>query len=287
MNVNEFVARLEQVKRNGAGWTARCPAHDDHTNSLSINAGDDGRTLAKCFAGCSTQEIVDALGLTIADLFPDRAGGMGGYSPVTITSTRQHSRKAASGQGKSIERTGAASGVLPQHTPPGCTLSAYAAAKGIPLAALQSFGLTEISYQRAPAVRIPYLDIDGNEAAIRFRVALTKEESGDNRFRWKVGHKPCLYGLWRLSAASQAGYAVLVEGESDCHTLWHHGIPAIGLPGAANWNEQRDAAHLDGIATIYVVIEPDNCGETVRRWLAASSIRDRVHLVMPGEVHNG
>ena len=37
---------------------------------------------------------------------------------------------------------------------------------------------------------------------------------------------------------------MLVEGESDCHTLWHHRIPAVGLPGAGNWREDRDAPRL-------------------------------------------
>jgi hypothetical protein len=48
---------------------------------------------------------------------------------------------------------------------------------------------------------------------------------------------------------------VLVEGESDCHTLWFHGIPALGIPGAANWREERDARHLDGFETIYIIVE--------------------------------
>lgn len=49
---------------------ARCPAHDDHTPSLSINDGRDGRTVLKCFAGCSYESILAAMQLTVADLFP-------------------------------------------------------------------------------------------------------------------------------------------------------------------------------------------------------------------------
>ena len=67
----------------------------------------------------------------------------------------------------------------------------------------------------------------------------------------------------------------MVEGESDCHTLWYHGIPAVGLPGAANWREDRDAHHFDGINTIYILIEPDKGGEAVKRWLSQSAIRHR------------
>ena len=51
------------------------------------------------------------------------------------------------------------------------------------------------------------------------------------------------------------------------------------MPGAASWNEERDAPLLDGIATIYIVIEPDRGGEAVREWVSRSKIRDRVKLV--------
>jgi DNA primase len=59
-----------------------------------------------------------------------------------------------------------------------------------------------------------------------------------------------LYGLDRLGAARSEGFVVLVEGESDCHTLWHHGYPAVGLPGAAGWKESRDAEPLEGVARV-------------------------------------
>jgi hypothetical protein len=124
-------------------------------------------------------------------------------------------------------------------------------------------------------VRVPYFGVGGEELAVRLRIAF----DGD-RFRWKKsGTKPCLYGLNRLAEARQRGQVALVEGESDCHTLWLHGIPAIGIPGAANWREERDARHLDGIETIYVIIEPDRGGDTVRQWLRQSTIRHRAKLV--------
>ena len=49
-----------------------CPAHDDSNPSLSVSEADDGRVLLKCFARCSTPDIVEAAGLTMADLFPDK-----------------------------------------------------------------------------------------------------------------------------------------------------------------------------------------------------------------------
>lgn len=161
------------------------------------------------------------------------------------------------------------------NTAPGLTLDQYATAKRLPVDFLKGCGISEFTYFEKPALRIPYLGASGEELAVRFRISL----DGD-RFRWKKSAaKPCLYGLNRLTGVRQSGQMVLVEGESDCHTLWHHGIAALGLPGAANWREERDAPHLEGIETIYVVVEPDRGGETVRQWLSRSAIRHRVKLL--------
>jgi hypothetical protein len=70
--IANFLGRLERVRKCGAGYIARCPAHDDKTASLSITAGDDGRVLAHCFAGCPFIEIVAAVHLEVADLFVRR-----------------------------------------------------------------------------------------------------------------------------------------------------------------------------------------------------------------------
>ncbi|MDM0118905.1 CHC2 zinc finger domain-containing protein [Variovorax arabinosiphilus] len=71
MNVIENVLlQLEQVRKSGQGFASRCPAHADRGPSLSIKEGDDGRVLMHCFAGCATADVVAAIGMTIANLFP-------------------------------------------------------------------------------------------------------------------------------------------------------------------------------------------------------------------------
>jgi hypothetical protein len=163
-----------------------------------------------------------------------------------------------------------------------CNLKNYAETKGLSVEFLKRLGLSERKDQGRPAVRIPYRNEIGEEAAIRFRVALNKSEEGDDRFRWRTGSKVMPYGLWRLEKIREVGWVVLVEGESDCHTLWHHGIPALGIPGAATWKDRR-AEHLEGIERVYVVIEPDDGGRSLKEKLLASSMRDRLHLVDLGE----
>jgi hypothetical protein len=258
--MTDLLARLVGVSRCGDGLTARCPAHEDRHNSLSIHHRD-GRWLVKCHAGCGYREIIAALGLDAGELFDDAGGGGDGSIPASNRATVQP-RPDASGE--------AAAG----SPPVGLTLEQYATAKGIPVEFLRTCGVSEFTYDHKPALRIPYLAPGGEELAVRFRIAL----EGD-RFRWKSGCKPCLYGLHRLAKAQKGGHVVLVEGESDCHTLWLYGIPAIGIPGATNWREERDAGHFDEIQTIYVVVEPDRGGDAVRKWLSCSMIRHRAKLV--------
>ncbi len=252
------LSRLSDVQRNGDEATARCPAHDDKHASLSIGVGDDGRVLLHDFAGCSVEQIVAALGLTVADLFPAKSpnGKARGGGGVLHTDTHSNTR-----------------------TRSGLTLAEYAEAKRLPLDFLQGLGLADMSYLGLPAVRISYRDASGAELAARIRKQLHKGEDGqDDRFAWRKGDKPRLYGLDRLALARAKGYLTIVEGESDCHTLWCQGVPAVGLPGATTWKE-RWAADLDGIPLLYAIVEPDQGGEAVKASVAKSKIRDRVRLV--------
>lgn len=83
MTVEDLLQRLEVVRRQGHGWTARCPAHSpDRHPSLSVHAGDRG-ILVKCWAGCSLAEICMSLGIKPRCLFYD-AGG-----PVDHKATRR------------------------------------------------------------------------------------------------------------------------------------------------------------------------------------------------------
>jgi putative DNA primase/helicase len=71
--VRLILTGLQGVRRSGSGWMARCPTHDDRQASLSVTAGNDGRALVYCHAGCKTDAILAAAGLAPADLFEPRA----------------------------------------------------------------------------------------------------------------------------------------------------------------------------------------------------------------------
>lgn len=67
-----LLSRLDGVRASGRGWVAKCPAHTDRSASLSLAEGRDGRALVKCFAGCEVLDVLGAVGLELADLFPQR-----------------------------------------------------------------------------------------------------------------------------------------------------------------------------------------------------------------------
>ena len=65
--LDDALTALERVTgyrpvKSGDGYKARCPCHEDRNPSLSVKM--NGRLLLHCFAGCSYDRIVAALGLT-------------------------------------------------------------------------------------------------------------------------------------------------------------------------------------------------------------------------------
>jgi DNA-binding transcriptional ArsR family regulator len=161
--------------------------------------------------------------------------------------------------------------------PQGLTLERYARAKQLPIDRLREWGCEDAQYQQIPAVRIPYRDSEGNLKAVRYRIALT----GENRFRWRTGDKPTLYGLWRLPEWRDAEVVYLCEGESDTHTLWSAGLPALGVPGASVWQAEW-WAFLQAFSRVVVIPDRDEAGQHLLRNLAITcpeALLQRVQVV--------
>lgn len=68
MTAPEVAARLGARPTGPGRWQARCPAHEDHRPSLAIREGAGGRTLVRCWGGCSTAAVLGAAGLTWRDV---------------------------------------------------------------------------------------------------------------------------------------------------------------------------------------------------------------------------
>ena len=70
--IDIILGKLKHFTSSGKNrWTARCPAHNDGTPSLSVKRLYDGRVLIHCHAGCGSASVLDALGLRYGDLYPD------------------------------------------------------------------------------------------------------------------------------------------------------------------------------------------------------------------------
>ena len=80
MTADSFADMLRARPAGRGRWQARCPAHPDRNPSLSIKQGERG-ILLKCWShGCTPQQIVSAVGLSMRDLFD---------APLTPASRRE------------------------------------------------------------------------------------------------------------------------------------------------------------------------------------------------------
>ncbi len=67
-----LVQALERHDCRPRGTAARCPAHEDRAPSLSVREAEQfSGALVRCHAGCRTEDVLAALGLTTRDLFDE------------------------------------------------------------------------------------------------------------------------------------------------------------------------------------------------------------------------
>jgi hypothetical protein len=155
------------------------------------------------------------------------------------------------------------------------TLEELAEAKQLPVDFLQALGVRD---REGGGIEIDYRDLTGKVVTKRTRDNLT------TRPKWSKGQQAIIYGEDRLQNAIDAGFVILVEGESDCWTLWLHDQPALGIPGAELAKVLQEG-HVAQLPKIYVFQEPHQSGEAfvdgVRHRLATLGWRGelrRIHL---------
>ena len=69
----EVSSLLEAVRwHNNRSFQARCPAHDDRQASLTVSEADNGGIVLHCHAGCVTDDVLRAIGLSYADITPEK-----------------------------------------------------------------------------------------------------------------------------------------------------------------------------------------------------------------------
>lgn len=76
MSASILLSKLHKVKHTSNNrWLACCPAHPDKRPSLAVRELDDGRVLIHCFANCSAEEVLHAVGLEFDSLYPEKLIG--------------------------------------------------------------------------------------------------------------------------------------------------------------------------------------------------------------------
>ncbi len=215
----EYSQVVKHPRITGERMIGRCPFHDDHADSFSVDLKTGQWT---CFTEGLSGNYLDF------------------YAKLHNTDTKTAYKE-----------------ILRQHhiDPPQherrrkltqYTIKQYAFEKHLPEEWLtERCGLCDgsdydrNSHESTAYLKIPYWDESGQLATYRKRFAYKE-------FRWKKGSSTILYGLWRLPEYREKQAAILVEGESDTQTLWYLGLPALGVAGASNFKAEHPGHGLPG-----------------------------------------
>lgn len=231
----EYCSIIKKSKISGDNLTGLCPFHDDRNNSFSVDL-KTGRW--KCHA-------------------EDRGGNFTSfYAEINQMDTKEAYKeilkKYDAYEDKEAEEKRKDTMQLSTYT-----VSQYSFEKHLPEEWLtKQCGLqTKKDKNGVSYLYIPYFNETGREVTYRKRYA-------NKQFRWKygAGKDICLYGAWKMKTIRSAGYAVLVEGESDSQSMWHMGISTLGIPGASMMRTEWADTLQD--LKLYIHVEPDKGGET-------------------------
>jgi AAA domain len=209
---------------NASGWHQTiCPAHNDKNRSLSFRAvvGKDGNE------GVIFHCFAGCTRQAILDAY-------------NFTETDLSTR---------------ASGKAPRY-PSNLTLIDLAIDKHLHWQFLFRLEVFDIEKK---GVKIPYFTMEGKPYE-RYRVRT--QATAKQGIYWNTESQADIipYGLQRLEDARKAKQLTLVEGESDCWTLWFHQFPALGLPGAS-MVKSLQGEYFTGIETVYIIQEPGTAGQ--------------------------
>ena len=217
--LEDFLARCEaltgyRARRSGAGFLARCPAHEDRRPCLSVREGDRGKVLAYCFAGCTFAEILAALNLESGAEIPPR---------------------------RPLLR-------LPEQQPD--PLPSEEALDGWRVALLTSHAMERLDALRGwnlDAIVACELGLDGNRIVFPIRNewlelvnVVRYQPNPARRFGPKLralrGRPRNLFPPPEIVPDDDV--LVLVEGEPDAVTAIALGLRAVGVPGVGTWKPE-------------------------------------------------
>lgn len=270
----ETIALALGGRKAGAGWIARCPAHDDRKPSLSIRDAD-GQVLVRCHAGCDQYAVIAAL--------RDRglwAGGSlhGRHPPLRAAAAKTQPAVLA-------ERSAAAMAIWRATAPADGTLAEhYLASRGMVLPPPPSLrfhrGLKHRSGDVWPCmVALVTRGCDATPLAIH-RTFLSRDGSGKapvDPVKMMLG--PCRGGAVQLGELAEV--LMVGEGIETCLSA----MQATGYPAwaALSTSGLRSLDLPPSVRDVVVLADGDDPGESAARETAFRWRRQdrRVRIARP------
>ncbi|MCC6321729.1 MAG: DUF3987 domain-containing protein [Phycisphaerales bacterium] len=242
-----------EPRKAGAGWCCKCPAHDDRTPSLSIHAGDDGRALVNCHAGCTVHAVCGSIGLRASDLFEPDPNRRTGDAPRTR-------RRGDGDETTRIPPRGADSVTVASDTTGGRT---FATARD---------AVAELERRRGGGPRSAtwtYTNAAGDPVGlvVRWNTLTGKDVRPVSRKAdgsgWIIGGMPTprpLYALPDLLATPAGSRVFIVEGEKAADAARAVGLVATTSPHGSKSASKADWSPLAG-REVVILPDHDDAGE--------------------------
>lgn len=261
----ETIAKALGGHRAGATWMTRCPAHEDSSPSLSISAGEGGKVLVRCHAGCDQRDVIAALverGLW--DATGKRLGGIARKHRKNLEREPDPDAKARTEAALAIWRA--------SQDIAGSLAETYLRSRGIALSPLPGLrfhpGLKHASGGVWPAMVAMVVNGETGEALAIHRTFLARDGHGKAPVdppKMMLG--PCRGGVVRLG---EPGDVLMVgEGIETCLAA----MQATGKPAwaALSTSGLRSLDLPNALRDVIVLADGDEPGEAAaqhcaRRW---------------------
>lgn len=254
----------------GTSFTSKCPAHDDSSPSLSVGTGHTGIVI-KCFAGCPTDSILNAIGLDYSDLFYETATS----EPKDYVAPPPAAVKQLAG---SYVDKAAREALLNDHK----LVTQIQHERCISLATLEMVGCGKTPDDR---IIIPTFDRDGTPAPRNWVALADQRQPGKPKIKGPVGAKPDLWPRPESPRYKNDTEVFIVEGEPDALVGLTHKLQVVGLPGVNTW-QHTDAHRFARYAHVTVLLDDDEAGREassiIARDLRKAGILVTEHHHTPG-----
>jgi twinkle protein len=265
--LDDVLSRLSNVRKCDGYWIASSPTRRDSNPSLSIRQGEKG-VLIKDFGGSTVAEVVDAIGMEMADLFYDDPEAKRAWLAENIVRPRKT---------KTYRKP-----ELPEELTFREGSIRWFAGRGITEETMKAFSVyseQERTFEKVgktPAICFPYFRA-GVGVNIKYRSVKAK------KFQMVSGAEPIWYNLDGVEAKPQR--VVIVEGEMDVLSLHQGGIanvisPPNGCESIGDEVMESGAWFLkDDSVRIILAGDMDSAGQKMMDALAARIGKERCSKV--------